>query len=54
MLSEKLITELKQIIREDYGEKLGNKDTARVGNSLISLFQILITNKDKNDHKQRK
>jgi hypothetical protein len=42
MVSQKLLNELKQIIKEDYGVELTQKETSEVGNTLVQFFELLI------------
>lgn len=42
MVSEKLLQELKQIVKEEYGVELVPKEVSSIGNSLVRFFEILI------------
>lgn len=41
MVSEKLIKELQAIIKDEYGVDLSYKETAKLGNDLVDIFDTL-------------
>lgn len=47
MISHKLVLELKQILKEDYGAKLSLEEVYEIGSSWISFIEILIKIKSK-------
>ncbi len=40
-ISQKLLNELKDILKEDYGEELNQKELFEVGNGLVLYFDLL-------------
>ncbi len=40
-ISQELLNELKDILREDYGKELSPKELFEVGNSLVLYFDLL-------------
>ncbi len=40
-ISQELLNELKDILREDYGKELSQKELFEVGNSLVLYFDLL-------------
>jgi hypothetical protein len=41
LLNQKQLNELDDILREDYGKELSQKELFEVGNGLISYFKLL-------------
>lgn len=41
MVSQELLVELKDIIREDYGVELPMQEVSFIGNSLVGFFETL-------------
>ena len=41
MVSEKLITELQEIIKTQYGVDLSFEETSKIGNDLVEIFDVL-------------
>jgi hypothetical protein len=41
MLSQKLLEELREIVREDLGKELDDKDLFEFGENLLSYFELL-------------
>jgi len=41
MLSKKLLDKLKAILKEDYGEDLEPQEVSKIGNTLVSYFDLL-------------
>ena len=41
MISEKLIIELQEIIKSQYGVELSFKETARIGDDLVEAFDVM-------------
>ncbi len=41
LISQELLNELKDILREDYGKELSQKELFEVGNSLVLYFDLL-------------
>ncbi len=54
MISQKLIDELKQIIKEDYKKELTNSKAHEVGETLVTFFDLLIAIDQKNKRKNGK
>ena len=56
-ISQELLKELKDILREDYGKELNQKELFEVGNSLVLYFDLLARihsrNKLKNEISER-
>ena len=42
MLSKKLLDKLKAILKEDYGEDLEPQEVSKMGNTLVSYFDLLV------------
>lgn len=42
MISQKLLEELHDIIKDEYGIDLTLAETSKIGNDLVSAFEILI------------
>ena len=42
MVSKKLLQELKQIIKEEYGIELKPKEVSDMGNTLVGFFELLM------------
>lgn len=40
-LNQKLLNELKDILREDFGKELNEKELFEIGNSLVLYFDLL-------------
>lgn len=40
-ISKKKLDEFKQIIREDYGQELSDKEAYRVANKVLTMFRII-------------
>ena len=51
MVSKKLLNELKDIIKEEYGLNLSMAEISKIGNDLVNAFDILakIDYAEKND-----
>ncbi len=41
MISETLLQELQQIVREDYGKNLGKEELTEIANTLVKTFDLL-------------
>lgn len=41
MVSKKLLKELRQIIKEEYGVELKSKEVSDIGNTLVGFFELL-------------
>jgi len=41
MVSQQLLNELQQIIREEYGQDLGMDKISEIGNGLVGYFDLL-------------
>ena len=41
MISEKLIIELQEIIKSQYGVELSFEETARIGDDLVEAFDVM-------------
>lgn len=41
MISKKLLKELQQIIKEEYGVELEPKEASNIGNTLVGFFELL-------------
>jgi len=41
MVSQKLVKELKNIIKEEYGRDLSLQDTTKIANGLVGYYDIL-------------
>ncbi|SNQ59955.1 hypothetical protein [Candidatus Methanoperedens nitratireducens] len=56
-ISQELLNELKDILREDYGKELSQKELFEVGNSLVLYFDLLARihsrNKLKSENSER-
>ena len=53
MISEKLTTELQEILKTRYGADLSFEETARIGNDLVEVFDVLAKIKFRENHKKR-
>ena len=55
MVSEKIIKELQEIIKEEYGREVTLIQASEIGNGLVSLYDLLakIYHEDKNINKQK-
>ena len=42
MLSKNQVQELKEIIKEDFGQDLSEKEVFEIGQNLVNFFEILI------------
>lgn len=42
MVSQKLLSELKVILKEDYGISLKPSELSEIGNGLVQFFELLI------------
>lgn len=42
MVSKKLLQELKQIVKEEYGVELKPKEVSNIGNTLVGFFELLL------------
>lgn len=51
MLENKAVTELQQILLEEYGQQLSLTETKLIGNRLVSLYQTIL-NKNENKYKR--
>ncbi len=40
-ISKKKLEEFKQIIREDYGQELSDKEACRIANKVLTMFRII-------------
>ncbi len=56
-ISQELLNELRDILREDYGKELSQKELFEVGNSLVLYFDLLARihsrNKLKSENSER-
>lgn len=52
-VSKKLITELRKIIKNDYGKKITIAESSEIANTLVNYFDLLakIHHRDKNNKK---
>lgn len=41
MISDKLVYELQAIIKNDYGKDLSFEETARIGNDLVEVYDVI-------------
>ncbi len=41
MLSKEMLNELREILKEDYGKSLDDKELFEFGNNLIAYFELL-------------
>jgi hypothetical protein len=54
MLSQELLKELREIVREEFGKELDDKELFEFGESLLSYFELLAkiyVKKDSDDEK---
>jgi hypothetical protein len=51
ILSQQLLDELREIIKEEYGQDLEMKKISQIGNSLVGYFDLLakINHRDEQD-----
>jgi hypothetical protein len=54
MLSQEMLKELKEIIEEDFGENLCDKELFEFGSNLLSYFELLakIYSREKNSNEE--
>ncbi len=53
-ISQELLNELKDILREDYGKELNQKELFEVGNNLVLYFDLLARIHSRNKLKNEK
>jgi hypothetical protein len=53
MLSKEMLNELREIIKEDFGESLDEKDLFEFGSSLLAYFELLAKIQAREENKSK-
>jgi len=54
IISGKLLAELKQILKEDYGLELTSKEVLEIGTTLLNFTETLLKIESKNDYEKQR